>query len=130
MKSYIKDTTDFLSKLPQLTDSNAILVSFDVENLYTNLPHKLGIEAIQFWLEKYPQELPARIDKNFILEGIKFILENNYFCLNDKYFLQKKGTAMGTKFAPIFSTLVLGYLEEKLYANLEKEFYCSLSNIL
>ena len=124
MKSYIKDTTDFLSKLPQSSDPNAILVSFDVENLYTNIPHKLGIEAIQFWLEKYPEELPARIDKNFILEGIRFILENNYFCFNDQYFLQKKGTAMGTKFAPIFSTLVLGYLEEKLYTNLEKEFDC------
>ena len=32
---------------------------------------------------------------------------------------------MGTKFAPIFSTLVFGYLEEKLYANLT----ASLSNI-
>ena len=31
---------------------------------------------------------------------------------------------MGTKFAPIFSTLVLRYLEEKLYANLKKEFDC------
>ena len=130
VKSYIKDTTDFLSKLPQSTDSNAILVSFDVENLYTNIPHKLGIEAIQFWLEKYPQELPARIDKNFILEGIKFILENNYFCFNEKHFLQKKGTAMGTKFAPIFSTLVLGYLEEKLYANLEKEFGCQFKQYI
>ena len=57
VKNYIKDTTDFLSKLPQSTDSNATLVSFDVENLYTNILHKLGIVAIQFWLEKYPQDL-------------------------------------------------------------------------
>ena len=35
VKNYIKETTDFLSKLPQSTDSNAILVSFDIENLYT-----------------------------------------------------------------------------------------------
>ena len=31
---------------------------------------------------------------------------------------------MGYKFTPIFLTLVLSYLEEKLYANLEKEFDC------
>ena len=72
--------------------------------------HKLGIVAIQFWLEKYPQELPARIDKkNFILEGIKFILENNYFCFNDKYFFterrhsneNQRGTCLKGKIWPL-----------------------------
>ena len=29
---------------------------------------------------------------------------------------------MGTKFAPIYATLVLAYLKEKLYAQLENEF--------
>ena len=48
VKSYIKDSTNFLSKLPYSSDPNAILVSFDVETLYTNIPHKLGIEDIQF----------------------------------------------------------------------------------
>ena len=71
---------------------------------------------------KHPNELPTRISKNFILAGIKFILENNYFCFNDTHFLQIKGTAMGTKFAPIYATLVLAYLEEKLYTRFEQEF--------
>ena len=31
------------------------------------------------------------------------------------FFNQTKGTAMGTKVAPTYATLVLGYLEEKLY---------------
>ena len=46
IKSYIKDTTDFLSKLPTSTNPDTLLVSFDVVNLYTNIPHDLGIEAI------------------------------------------------------------------------------------
>ena len=122
VKSYIKDTTDFLSKLPTTSSPETIIATFDVENLYTNIPHDLGLEAIKYWLEKYPKERPTRISKNFILEGIKFILENNYFCFNNTYFLQIKGTAMGTKFAPIYATLVLAYLEEKLYTKLEQEF--------
>ena len=93
-----------------------------VENLYTNIPHDLGLEAIKHWLEKYPKELPTRISKNFILEGIKFILENNYFCFNNTYFLQIKGTAMGTKFAPIYAHSSWLTLEEKLYNKLEQEF--------
>ena len=42
VKSYIKDTTYFLAKLPQSTDSYAIWISFDVEK-YTNILHKLGL---------------------------------------------------------------------------------------
>ena len=34
---------------------------------------------------------------------------------NDRYFHRVKGTAMGTKMAPTYATLTLGYLEEKLY---------------
>ena len=56
------------------------------------------------------------------MEGIKLILENNGFCFNDTYFLQTKGTAMGTKFAPIYATLVLTYLEETMYIQSEIEF--------
>ena len=100
----------------------SILVSFDVVNLYSNIPHDFGIEAISFWLNKYPKVLPNRISKKFVLDGIKLILENNSFCFNDSYFLQTKGTTMGTKFAPIYATLVLAYLEEKIYEQVEKEF--------
>ena len=55
-----------------------------------------------------------------MLDGINFILENNSFCFNDIYFLQTKDTAMVTKFAPIYATLVLTYLEEKMYQESEK----------
>ena len=122
VKSYIKDTKDFLKKLPENIDENSILVTFDVENLYSNIPHDLGLEAIDFWINKYPDELPNRISKEFIINSIKLILENNSFCFNDTYFLQTKGTAMGTKFAPVYATLVLAYLEEKMYEKSEEDF--------
>ena len=93
----------------------ANLVYFDVTNLYTNLSHDLGIEAIQFWLEKHPNLIHKRFSKEFILEGIKGILENNNFMFDDMYYNQIRGTAMGTKFTPTYATLVLAYLEERLY---------------
>ena len=71
-------------------------------------------KAVDYWQEKYPETLNPRFTKEFILDGIKIILENNIFCFNDTYFKQEKGTAMGTKFAPVYATLTIGYLEEKL----------------
>ena len=67
------------------------------------------------WLTKYPELIHERFSKELILESIKIILENNNFYFNDKMYTQVRGTAMGTKFAPTYATLVLAYLEEKLY---------------
>ena len=82
------------------------IVSFDVASLYSNIPHDNGLESIAFWINKYPNDFPCRNSNEFVLEGIKIILENNSFHFNDSYFLQTKGTAMESKFAPIYATLV------------------------
>ena len=122
MTSYLRDTTDFLNNIPENVPKDTILVSFDIESLYSNIPHALGLEAVDYWLEKYPETLNPRFTKKIILDGIKLILENNIFCFNDTYFKQEKGTAMGTKFAPVYATLTIGYLEEKLLNIIEKDY--------
>ena len=122
IKSCIKDTKEFLQKLPHEIHKDSILVSFDVESLYSNISHELGLDAITFWTNKHPSEFPSRISNAFVLEGIKLVLENNSFHFNDAHFLQTNVTAMGSKFAPIYATPVLAYLEGKMYEQSEKEF--------
>ena len=119
VKSFIRDYIDFLSYTPNIVPEKATLVSFDVTSLYTNISHDLGLEAIQFWFEKHPELIHKRFTKEFIMEGIKTILENNNFMFDGCFYNQIRGTAMGTKFAPTYATLVLAYLEEKLYTRLE-----------
>ncbi|CAC5406941.1 unnamed protein product [Mytilus coruscus] len=90
-----------LNHLPNNVEENTIIVSFDVVSLYTNIPHKYGIEASIYWIEKYKPELPNRINKEIIFEGLRFILQKNYFMFDNQMYRQKSGTAMGTKVAPI-----------------------------
>jgi len=47
LKSYIKDTTDFLIKIKNhpKTHNKTLLVSVDIISLYTNIPHEEGINA-------------------------------------------------------------------------------------
>ena len=59
VKSYIKDTNDFLNKLrslPKLPD-NIILCTVDVVDLYPNIPHEEGLSALR-------KPLDNRIEKN------------------------------------------------------------------
>ena len=122
VQSYVRDDIDFLKYVPKIEPQNTLLVSFDIVSLYTNISHDLGIEAINNWLTKYPELIHERFSKEFILESIKIILENNNFYFNDKMYTQVRGTAMGTKFAPTYATLVLAYLEEKLYVQTEIKY--------
>ena len=96
---------------PRNVSSEIILTSFDITSLYANIPHDLGIKAIEYWLTLYPKNILRRFPREFVIEGINLILNNNTFVSNDTTFLQKQGTAMGTKMAPSYATLVLGYLE-------------------
>ena len=60
VNSYLRDTVHFLNALPEQVEEETLLASFDVKSLYSNIPHELGIEAIKYWLEKHPQEIPNR----------------------------------------------------------------------
>lgn len=129
VESYIKDSHDFLRKLPKTVEPDSILVSLDIKNLYSNITHELGIEAMRYWLLKLPNAIPGRISIDFILLAIDLILKNNIFKFNNASYSQIKGTAMGTKFAPSYATLVLGYIEEvKLYPKMENVFGVELAS--
>lgn len=120
VQSFIRDDLDFLNQIPEHVQSNSKLVSFDVVGLYSNIPIELGIKAIEYWMEKYPNILNDRFHRDFIIQGLKIVLQNNSFMFGSRHYLQVKGTAMGTKVAPTYATLTLGYLEETLYQKLSQ----------
>ena len=121
VQSYLRDTIDFLNYLPKTVPESTILLSFDVTSLYTNINHELGVKAMEYWINKHPGSLNPRFSKEFIIDSILLILTNNTFTFDDRIFLQKKGTAMGTKMAPCYATLVLGYLENELYSQVSSK---------
>ena len=131
LKSYVKDDIDMLRKLPRKIDPDSDLYSFDVVSLYTSISHDLGVEALSYWCDKLRGYIPARFTKEFILKACRFILTNNFFQFNDEFWHQLVGTAMGTKFAPPYACLTMGYLEEtKLYPRLPLMFSPSVCSMI
>ena len=107
--SYLKDTSDFLNKLKQVKISeNSLIVTMDVESMYTNIDHESGLAAVKKAFEKNPD--PRRPDQQ-ILDLLELSLKNNDFQFNGETFLQTKGTAMGKKFAPSYANIFMAHFE-------------------
>ena len=99
----------FLIKFPRDVDEDTEIVMLEVISLYTSIPHKFGIEAVDYFLSKYQEDLHPKFKKEFVLESANFILKNNTVTFDSEFYLQIKGTAMGTIFAPTYANLTIGY---------------------
>ena len=93
-----------------MAENTRRFLTFDISSMYTNIDNDLGQEAIKYWLEKYPSTKARNIDDKFILQSLKIILEKNVFNFDGRKYLQIQGTAMGTKCAPVYATLVVAFL--------------------
>ena len=63
IKSFIKDNLDFLAKCSRENKWDTILTISDVVGLYSNIPNEYGLEAIEYWLDKFPESLDSRFPK-------------------------------------------------------------------
>ena len=108
-RSYIQDTTHLLQKLSDIghMPENTLLATMDVSSLYTNISHSNGLRALR---NKLPQDTLT----DTLIHLTKFILEHNYFSFSDNFYLQTKGTAMGTRMAPQYANIFMADLEEKV----------------
>ena len=122
IKSYIRDDIDFVGKIKRTVNRSDILVTFDVISIYTNIDNTLGIQAISYWLNKFPEKLPRNNSKEFIIDALNLVVQNNTFTFDEDHYLQIRGTAMGTKVAPTYATMVMGYLETKLCHQIKEKY--------
>ncbi|XP_029636825.1 uncharacterized protein LOC115212125 [Octopus sinensis] len=113
---------DFLKHIPTTVSEGTILASFDITNPYTNIPHTLGLEAVKHWVKRHSRCINEHFKTDFIIKATRLVLEENTFRFDNKIYQQKKGLAKGTKFAPSYANLVIGYLEGNLYKEVGKIF--------
>ena len=103
----LQDNLYFLDFIPEKIYPHTLVVTFDVTNLYCNIPYELGKQAISIWINKYPDTSHPRFRKKIIIEDIEIILSNYVFQFNNINYFLTLGTAMGTKMAPTYATLTL-----------------------
>lgn len=117
--SYVKDTEDFISKLSKLKiPKNAMLVTLDVDGLYTNINNQDGIKAVAEMLRQNPGQ--NRPDAE-LLKLLEISLLNNDFTFNGQWYLQIFGTAMGKKFAPNYANIFMAKWEKEALDKCDKK---------
>ena len=87
-----------------------------------SIPHESGLEAIDYFLNEYQEDLHLKFAKDIILESANFILKNNALTFDSKFYFQIKGTPIGTIFAPTYANLTMEYHKSKVYSIISKSY--------
>ena len=125
IKSHVKDTTDFLSKFPRFSKgelSEIKLCTVDIISMYPSIQKTLGLKAIAFFCNTYPELLNKRFTLDFVIKGLEIVLDENLCHFDNEFFTQIKGTFTGTTVAPTYATLTMAYLEVQLESKLVDKF--------
>ena len=121
VNSYVKDSWDLLRKLPETVQQGTEIISLDVKDLYTNIDNDLGFQAVEYYMDKFPELAHHRLGKSFVLRSLQLLQENILFEFNETIYSQENGCAMGKDYGPTWATLAVGYLEEtKLYPQIKR----------
>lgn len=110
---YLKDTNDILWKMEGMQlDPNMMLVTADVESLYTSIRHKDGIMVV--WRFLFMSDLDKDLC-DLIVQLLEFVLTHNFFLFKESLFLQLQGTAMGAACVPSYANLFLGLWDRGIF---------------
>jgi hypothetical protein len=96
-------------------DENTRLCSFDIENMYTNIPTNEVGSIIDEILNKNNVKETA---KEEILDLSNVILEENYVQINEQYYLQNEGLVMGAPTLAVLSEVYIRNLEHTSIADI------------
>ncbi|XP_041424610.1 uncharacterized protein LOC121395346 isoform X1 [Xenopus laevis] len=124
LPSYVRDTGHYLNIVEKIDWSPEYSwLTLDVTSLYTSIQHETGMKAIEFWL--LYSNIYDTDTQRFILLSIEYLLTHNYFMFDGVFYLQRRGTAMGAKFAPTYANLVMGWWERcNIYGHINPFRHC------
>ena len=108
MPSRIRDSSHLLDIIDNINSIflhvNAILVSFDIVNMFPKTDNKSGLDAVKSVLLKRSTNTPP---VECILEGLELCLTCNNSIFNNRNFLQTDGTAQGPYMSCSYSDIAM-----------------------
>ena len=81
---------------------------------YPSIPHQAGLEVLREALDKRKtHKVPTYQYISKLVKMAEYVLKNNYFQFSDKVLQQTSGTAIDTKFSPLYACTFMDQVEGK-----------------
>lgn len=105
-----KNCIEFIDKLKDIQiKPNFRIASFDIVDLYTNIPVQDTITILKSNLNE--ANIRSSEEINEITALLEVILNQNYFIFDGNYYIQKKGLAMGSPLSGLLADIYLNHYE-------------------
>jgi hypothetical protein len=105
----------------QLDLKDSVLVSYDVESLFTNIPVTETINIIinEIYSDK---DFFHGLNKNQFSDLLKTAVNNSYFLFNNQLYLQTDGVSMGSPLGPTLANFFMNNLEKRILKDCPDQF--------
>ena len=118
----VKNSYDFAENVRDFIFSeNMVMASFDVENLFTNLPVVETINIAIDSLFSHRNDIKG-IPRKLFRSMLDISVTNSYFLFDKKLYKQLDGVGMGLPLGPTFANIFLCFHERNWLANCPSEF--------
>lgn len=108
----LKNSYEFVQQLTELGNADEyVMASFDVQNLFTNIPLHETIDIILKQLFTSPTTTVIGLTCNFFKSLLELSVLNSFFLFNGKYYQQTEGLGMGLPLGPSFANIFMCYHE-------------------
>ncbi|RYX84500.1 hypothetical protein EON73_03315, partial [bacterium] len=108
----IKNSIDFVREAREVTiENDELIVSFDAESLYTNIPMDETMICLRDLLT---MNHVIEEEVNELVGLTELCMKESYFQCNGKYYRQKFGCSMGSALSPFLANLFMSHFETTL----------------
>ena len=117
----INNTKDFISRIRDKTiESDCVMVSLDVESLFTCVPLDFTINLI---FDKVYKEslIQTKLKRNELKQLLELCTKEMHFSFEGDIYEQVDGVAMGSPLGPVLANIFMVALEDSLVNSLSKE---------
>ena len=89
------------------------LVSFDVQKLFTSIPHDLALNCLSIAIDEHEEKLfdTTRLQKSELIQLVKLCLSATTFKFNGVLYKQISGLPMGSPISVVLSEIVMQHIE-------------------
>ena len=111
----MKNTYEAKEKLSNHSiPDNYELVSFDVQKLFTSIPHDLALNCLSIAIDEHEEKLfdTTRLQKSELIQLVKLCLSATTFKFNGVLYKQISGLPMGSPISVVLSEIVMQHIEK------------------